>query len=991
MSKYKTKIPQVGRTPNSESHSDKKSDSLMDSGGGKKSTISTQHKPKYTHKIYIATYNIRTMRTENHLEELEQELEAIKWDIIGICETRLKGEKKTTLKSGHVLYENNSEINQGIGGVALIVNRKIKHEVVKYHAISNRVIYLVLKLNNKYQVQVIHCYAPTSSADDESIEQLYEDITSAKNMEKTYYTIITGDFNAKIGKRHPQDTEYVGNFGLGTRNERGETLTNYLNTEKLFCLNTFFKKQNQRRWTWKSADGRTKNEIDFILSNNKNICKDISVLNKFSTGSDHRLVRARILINTKIERKKLVNKMKFPTAEFLTLNKNEYENEIKKKMKPPESLQEMNIDDIATSITDDIQAVTKKICSKIRNEKETRLSAETKQLIKERRETCRDSPNYNTINKKVKKKIRTDIRAYKTQQIIETIEANKNMRVLKSKLSNGKQDIVKLKDLHGNILTNKTDIVAEVQRFYASLYTSSIPNPTRTSKTITNVGSEELPEITTVEITHALKQMKNRKAPGEDQITSEMLKAGGRTLLEALRILTNKCMFEGKIPKKWKNAEVIILHKKGDTTNIENYRPISLLSHLYKLMMRIITNRLTKKLDFYQPVEQAGFRKGFGTVDHLQTIRTLIEKTTEYNIPLHMAFIDYHKAFDSVETWAFLTAMNDARIDSRYTALMEDIYKEATFHVKINDDLHTGKINLNKGVRQGDPISPKLFTAAIEKVFKQLNWDEKGMKIDGAYLSHLRFADDIILTSTNIEELKTMIEELNNLSKQIGLKMNLNKTKIITSSPQEVSIENTIIEKVEQYTYLGHTIKIGKENQTAEIKRRTQLTWAAFGKLSYILKDKDVSIYLKRKVYNSCILPVATYGLETMAITKKSAAKLRVTQKAMERAMLGITLRDKVRNTDIRAKTKITDVMERTAELKWQWAGHVARKNTEEWSHKITFWRPRKSKRSTGRPQTRWVDDIKTIAGKQWMRTANDREAWKQMKEAYIQQWKYEG
>lgn len=63
---------------------------------------------------------------------------------------------------------------------------------------------------------------------------------------------------------------------------------------------------------------------------------------------------------------------------------------------------------------------------------------------------------------------------------------------------------------------------------------------------------------------------------------------------------------------------------------MENYRLISMLSHLYKLFTRIINNRLTTKLDSYQPVEQAGFRKGFSTADHLQTFKTVIEKTTEY-------------------------------------------------------------------------------------------------------------------------------------------------------------------------------------------------------------------------------------------------------------------------------------------------------------------------------------------------------------------------
>lgn len=326
-SSFETKIPQMGRAESSESHPVLNTGSLTDSGGGRKSTNHNKTKRKYTNKIFIATYNIRTMRTDSHLEELEQELKNIKWDVVGICETRLQGEKKITLRSGHTLYLNNSETNHSQGGVAFMVNRKIEHSITKYQAISERVIYLVIRLSRRYSIQIIHCYAPTSTASDESIQQFYEDITRAKNSENSHYVIITGDFNAKVGKRESNDTKYVGNFGLGHRNDRGGMLVNYLNSEKLFCLNTFFKKQAQRKWTWLSPDGQVKNEIDYVLANKNNICKDVTVLNQLHTGSDHRLVRASIQINTTLERKKLVTKHRLPTSDVLLLNRETYQEE----------------------------------------------------------------------------------------------------------------------------------------------------------------------------------------------------------------------------------------------------------------------------------------------------------------------------------------------------------------------------------------------------------------------------------------------------------------------------------------------------------------------------------------------------------------------------------------------------------------------------------------------------------------------------------------
>lgn len=113
----------MGRTRSSESHTDEKSPvSPKDSGGSMK-----LRNPSYLYtKLYVATYNILTMRKNEHLDGLEKELNTIKWDILGICETRLPGEKCTTLNSGHILYQKNAEENENdhVGGVAILINKK---------------------------------------------------------------------------------------------------------------------------------------------------------------------------------------------------------------------------------------------------------------------------------------------------------------------------------------------------------------------------------------------------------------------------------------------------------------------------------------------------------------------------------------------------------------------------------------------------------------------------------------------------------------------------------------------------------------------------------------------------------------------------------------------------------------------------------------------------------------------------------------------------
>src|ERR1700744_6356930 len=194
-----------------------------------------------------------------------------------------------------------------------------------------------------------------------------------------------------------------------------------------------------------------------------------------------------------------------------------------------------------------------------------------------------------------------------------------------------------------------------------------------------------------------------------------------------------------------------------------------------------------------------------------------------------------------------------------------------------------------------------------------------------------------------------MLLQLNAESQKVGLKMNLSKTKIMTNieEQREIKIGDNVIEVVESYIYLGHCMKLGLLNQTAEVRRRIGLGWAAFGTLRTIFKSK-MNNSLKRKVFDSCVLPVLTYGAETLTLTKASSNKLRVAQRAMERSMLGITLRDKKTNEWIRQQKKVVDVMTRISSLKWNWAGHIARMTDDRWTKAILQWRPPKT-RPTGR------------------------------------------
>lgn len=207
-----------------------------------------------------------------------------------------------------------------------------------------------------------------------------------------------------------------------------------------------------------------------------------------------------------------------------------------------------------------------------------------------------------------------------------------------------------------------------------------------------------------------------------------------------------------------------------------------------------------------------------------------------------------------------------------------------------------------------------------------------------------------------------------------------------TNEHTNIILNDQHLEKVEHYIYLGQKITTTKDRMNEEISRRIKMSWIAFGKLKDCFTS-EIPNTLKRKLYDQCILPVLTYGAETWSLTKKHAQRIARTQRAHERIMLGIKLNDRKSNKWIREHTKIVDVMERVAELKWRWAGHVARRTDGRWTKLILEWRPRLGRRHAGRPTTRWRDDIRRRAGIQWIRDATNRAQWHEMGKAYIQQW----
>ncbi|KAK6745002.1 hypothetical protein RB195_011611 [Necator americanus] len=358
--------------------------------------------------------------------------------------------------------------------------------------------------------------------------------------------------------------------------------------------------------------------------------------------------------------------------------------------------------------------------------------------------------------------------------------------------------------------------------FYSDLFDSHVHLPSHHLREDGHIITEVLPS----EMRHAIMSVRNRTAP--DRIRAEQLKNLPPLFINTLVRLFTRYLSECKVPKQWKTSNTVLLYKKGDPHDIGNYRPICLVSVIYKLFTRVILNKIEKVLDEGQPCEQARFRKGFSTIDHVYTVSKLIEVSREYKMSLCLInFIDLKKAFDSVETEAVVEALDNQGVPTQYIKVLRKLYRN--FTTGISPFYKNIIIDVKSGVRQGDTISPKIFTATLENAMRKLEWDDMGVKVDGRQLHHLRFADEIVLKTPSISQAERMLTEFDETCGCIGHQLNLQKMMFMRNgwdSDAPFTLNGTNISEYTSYVYLGRELNM-MNDLTPELGRRRRAAWGA--------------------------------------------------------------------------------------------------------------------------------------------------------------------
>ena len=357
-----------------------------------------------------------------------------------------------------------------------MIKKELKHCIIEINGISERITVLALMINGT-PINIIEVY-PTEASREEDIIEFYNLLDDTLNNYKAHRTFVMGDFNSKIGHRDYGEEEVMGPHGFGIRNERGDKLIQFAQGQRLKIMNTFFRKTPSSRWTWRAPNGRTKNEIDFILADKREGIRDVQVINGLRFDTDHRMIRLHLQIK-KRKRPFIISQSTKPDR----INQQQYKEMLQHTLTDPNQQSETNTQILYTKLSKCIlQAAKSSTFPNKKSERQDKLKETTKRLIEKREELKANANNsdekkqeFEEINRRTKREIRRDIREHNTELIRRTIEHSKSTKKVARAISKGKQWMLGVKDATGKKLTSREDILIHATDFYKVLY-SSTPN-----------------------------------------------------------------------------------------------------------------------------------------------------------------------------------------------------------------------------------------------------------------------------------------------------------------------------------------------------------------------------------------------------------------------------------------------------------------------------------------------------------------------------------
>ena len=566
-----------------------------------------------------------------------------------------------------------------------------------------------------------------------------------------------------------------------------------------------------------------------------------------------------------------------------------------------------------------------------------------------------------------------------------------------------------LKSRNGEVITDKGKQMERWVEHYSELYSRENRVATLALHAIEPLPiMEELDaEPTLEELSKAVDSLACGKAPGNDGIPPDLIKHCKSTLLQPLHDNLRQCWREDGVPQDMRDAKIVTLYKnKGDRSDCNNYRGISLLSIVGKVYARVLLARLQQLAERVYPESQCGFRAERSTVDMIFSLCQLQEKCKEQQKPLYIAFIDLTKAFDLVSRDGLFNILLKIGCPPKLHSMIRSFHDGMKATIQYEGSM-SDTFDIKSGVKQGCVLAPTLFGIFFSLLLKHaFGTSTEGVYIhtrsDGSLynIARLRaktkirkttirdmlFADDAAVTAHSEQDLQRLMDRFSSACQDFGLTISLTKTNVVgqdVDTQPTITINGYQLEVVHQFTYLGSTIT-DNLSMDAEINKRIGKASTTLGRLTTrVWENPKLTITTKMAVYSACIISTLLYGSETWTTYARQERELNSFHMRCLRRILGISWSDRVPSTVVLERAGLPTMYTMLRQRRLRWIGHVRRMEEGRIPKDILYGELASGRRPRGRPQLRYKDvckrDMKAlnIIAEKWEDIAADRSSWR--------------
>merc|ERR1711867_371958 len=326
----------------------------------------------------------------------------------------------------------------------------------------------------------------------------------------------------------------------------------------------------------------------------------------------------------------------------------------------------------------------------------------------------------------------------------------------------------------------------------------------------------------------------------------------------------NICLSSSSFPKSWLESLIFFIHKKSNRNDPNNYRSIAIQNPFLKAFSSLLCKRISKfaSLKNILPTFQFGFRPNHSTTAAAALLYEVAHQQLMAKKKLFVCFVDFSKAFDSVDRSMLLIKLQSVGFPFSFCQLLHFILKNINSRIKSSNSI-SSPFQCSKGVPQGDPSSPLLFNLFLSDLPDHLT--HQAPSLNNTIIQYIQYADDLALIADSPNQLQIAIDDLAQYCTTNNLVINTAKTKIMIFQKGRFpgcsfSLNSSTLERVSEFKYLGFTFT----PQLSFTKHANYLSAKAKSRCALLFSKLPVnylSLPVVKAIFDVFILPIFHYGL----------------------------------------------------------------------------------------------------------------------------------